>query len=275
MTARRVDVGGLALAVEEHGEGPPLVILHGFTGSAQTMAEVASALASNFRAIAVDLVGHGASDRPKDPRPYSMSAVLGQLRSLLEQLEIERAHWLGYSMGGRVALAFAAAHPERVDRLLLVGASAGIADRAARAERLAADSALAEGLEAEGLEAFVDDWMALPLFASQSRLGEETLAAARRQRLGNEAYALANSLRGMGSAAQEPLHDQLGRLRMPVCLVVGEEDAKFEAIARELALQLGNARVESIPAAGHAAHLENPSVFRAVAHRFFAQEAVE
>ena len=272
MTTRYVSLGEVRLAVEERGEGPPLVILHGFTGSGRAMEGVTRALESEFRTLSVDLIGHGRSDRPRDLAPYRMAAAVDQLRGLLERRGVARARWLGYSMGGRTALAFAVAHPDKVERLLLVGASAGIADPTARAERVRADERLAERIERDGVEAFVDEWMALPLFASQSRLGPAALAEARRQRLDNDAHALGNSLRGMGSGAQESLHERLAELRTPVCLAVGEEDAKFDAIARELAGRLPNATVARISQAGHAAHLENPEGFAAAARKFFAQE---
>lgn len=276
MTFRRVDVGGLCLAVTERGsahEGLPIVLLHGFTGCAGSMAEVAEALASRSRTLCVDLVGHGRSDAPVDVAPYTMEACVGQLKALLDALEIQRAHWLGYSMGGRTALQFASAHPEHVSRVVLVGASAGLSDPADRAARVASDEALATRIEVEGLEAFVDAWMALPLFASQKRLGEEALAAARAQRLQNSIHGLGNSLRGMGTGAQTPLQSKLASVDVPVCLVVGDEDAKFQAIATELAGQLPNARVAPILESGHAAHLEAPRVFADVVRRFFAEEA--
>jgi len=273
VSVRRIDVGGLELAVEERGKGAPLLILHGFTGCARSMAGVAAELARSFQTLGVDLVGHGASGGPRTLERYLMADCVEQVCTLFDRLEIERAHMLGYSMGGRVALALAVAHPERVARLMLIGASAGVPDPAARAERIAADEALADRIELEGIEAFVDHWMALPLFASQARLGDDALAAMRAQRLRNAPHALANSLRGMGSGAQQPLHDQLGRVRAPACLVVGEEDAKFDAIASDLASRLRSASVARIPEAGHAAHLENPTAFAATATRFFSAES--
>jgi len=269
--SQRIDVGGIALALAERGRGAPVVILNGFTGCSESMSGTAAALSAGFRALSVDLVGHGQSDKPADPRRYSMAACVEQLAALLDRLEIERAHWIGYSMGGRAALAFAVAHPERVDRMLLVGASAGLADPTARAERIASDEALADRIERDGVEPFVDYWMSLPLFESQRCLGKEVLEAARAQRLRNSAHALANSLRGMGSGAQTPLAQSLPAVAAPVCLVVGADDAKFAAIACDLAARLADGQVASIDGAGHAAHLENPEAFAAVAMQFFEQ----
>jgi 2-succinyl-6-hydroxy-2,4-cyclohexadiene-1-carboxylate synthase len=173
-------------------------------------------------------------------------------------------------MGGRVALALCVAQPERVASALLVGASAGIADAHARAERGRRDAALAERIERDGVPSFVDAWMAQPLFESQRRrFSAARLAAARAQRLDNRAKGLANSLRAMGSGAQDPLHDRLAALHTPVCLVAGEDDVRFRAIAADLAGRMPAARVQELPAAGHAAHLENPRAFLRVARRFF------
>lgn len=252
---------------------PDLLVLHGFTGSAESMESIARALAPDARVARLELVGHGESDAPEALAPYAMDACVTQIAAAARALGLERPYLLGYSMGGRAALAAAVARPEAFAGLLLVGATAGIADPAARAERIAADRALADSIEQGGLERFVDAWMAQPLFASQARLGREALARARRQRLANRPQGLANSLRGMGAGAQSPLHDRLEALRLPVLLVVGEEDAKFRVIGEELAKALPAARIATIDGAGHAAHLEAPDAVAAVARAFLGGSA--
>jgi 2-succinyl-6-hydroxy-2,4-cyclohexadiene-1-carboxylate synthase len=246
-------------------------VLHGFTGRAESMEPVAAGLRGAFRVVRLDLVGHGESDAPRDAAPYSMERCVDQVAAALDALGISRAHVIGYSMGGRTALSLAVRHPQRVLSAVLVGASAGLADPGARAARVLDDEALADSIEAEGLEPFVERWMALPLFASQRRLGPEFLARAREERLRNRPRGLAHSLRGMGSGAQPPLHDALPRVWAPVLLAVGAYDAKFQAIAADLAARLPDARIERIAAAGHACHLEQPETFlRAV--RLFLRE---
>jgi 2-succinyl-6-hydroxy-2,4-cyclohexadiene-1-carboxylate synthase len=255
----------------DEGAGTPVVVLHGFTGSGASMAGVAEALRGRHRVIRVDLVGHGASPAPRETAPYTMERCAAQLAGLAEALGLGPAHWLGYSMGGRAALALAAWRPHCVRSLLLVGASAGIADPTARAARVRADEVLAARIERDGVAAFVAHWMALPLFASQARLGSAALEAARRQRLANRPHGLANSLRGMGAGAQPPLHALLPGLRAPACLVSGAQDAKFTALAQELATLLPRGRAVSLPGAGHAAHLEAPDAFASLALDFFAE----
>jgi 2-succinyl-6-hydroxy-2,4-cyclohexadiene-1-carboxylate synthase len=265
-----MEIDGLRLHVELRGQGPDVVLLHGFTGSTRSMASVAQGLAGRFRTLSIDLVGHGRSEAPHTAERYAMSRCVEQVAGALDALIAKRAHLLGYSMGGRVALALCAARPERVASALLVGASAGIADPDARAARRRADEALAERIERDGVPAFVDAWMAQPLFETQHRrLSAAALTAAREQRTDNRAPGLANALRGMGTGAQEPLHASLASVRVPVCLAVGEEDDKFRALAADLAQRMPTSRIETIPAAGHAAHLENPAAFLGAARHFF------
>ncbi len=268
--ARLLSAAGVHLRALVEGCGSPVLILHGFTGCAESMEVAARGLAAAHRTIRLDLVGHGRSDAPREIAHYSMESCVEQLGAALDALGQPRVHALGYSMGGRAALALAAWQPDRVRSLLLVGASAGIEDERARAARRGSDSALAERIERDGLERFVDHWMGLPLFASQRRLGRDWLAAARAQRLNNRPHGLANCLRGMGSGAQPPLHALLPGLRVPVQWVVGEADARFRATAEELARHVPGARVAVVPRAGHAAHLEDPVHFGQLARRFFA-----
>ena len=278
MSALRIDVGGLELAVDAGGSGAPLLLLHGFTGCAGSMAGVAADLAGSFRTLAVDLVGHGASSAPRARERYAMNDCVEQVRTLLDRLELERAHLLGYSMGGRVALAFAVSHPERVERMLLVGASAGLADPDERAKRIAADEALADRIEREGIEAFVDHWMALPLFASQKRLGEEALARhAREQRLSQRASTRSPTASAAWAAARRRhVHDHLARHpSRDRCAWSWATRTRSSTASRATSHRAaGRTRaIERIPASGHAAPPREPELRSPrAAIRFFAGE---
>jgi 2-succinyl-6-hydroxy-2,4-cyclohexadiene-1-carboxylate synthase len=168
--------------------------------------------------------------------------------------------YCGYSLGGRLCLRLALDRPDLVRGLVLVGASPGIDDPGARAQRRAADEALAAGIERDGVAAFLDRWLAGPLFAS---LPAE--AAGRAERLANTAEGLAYALRRLGTGAQAPLWDRLGVLRPPALLVAGAKDAKFVAIARRMADAAGGrARVALVQGAGHAVPLERPAELAAL-----------
>ncbi len=255
------------LNVEVAGEGVPLVLLHGFTGSAATWQPFAAAW-PGFRTIAVDLIGHGASDAPADESRYTMARCVADVTALLDALGAGRTAVLGYSMGGRVALHLALAAPDRITALVLEGASPGIADADERRERVASDRALADDIERAGVEAFVDRWQALPLFATQARLPDAVRERLRAQRLGNSAAGLANSLRGMGAGTTEPLLARLHELSMPVLLVAGEHDVKYRALALAMRDRMPDARVQIAPDAGHAVHLEQPAAFAALVKEF-------
>ena len=225
-----------------------LVLLHGFTQTGRSWQPVLHALAARYRAIAPDLPGHGGF---AERRPASFAACDAYVRVLADQ-PITLA---GYSMGGRIALHAALSLGPRMRRLVLVGASPGIADAAERAARAAEDAALADRIEAIGLEAFVREWGAQPLFDGMPR-GIAEIAHADRMR--NTAAGLAAALRGLGTGVMPPLWDRLGELTVPVELVVGERDEKFRAIAERMTAALVAGRLHVVPGTGHAVHLEAP-----------------
>jgi 2-succinyl-6-hydroxy-2,4-cyclohexadiene-1-carboxylate synthase len=234
-----------------------LVLLHGFTQTRQSWRRTVAAIGGRYRALAPDLPGHGlAADR----RPASFAACAAYVRALAG----ERCTLAGYSMGGRIALYTALAQPGLVERLILVGASPGLADPAERDERRRKDDALADRIEAIGIEAFAAEWGAQPLFAGQD---ERVAAAAHADRLRNTPAGLAAALRGLGTGVMPPLWDRLGELPMPVTLLAGERDEKFRAIAARMAERIPDCRVEVVPGAGHAAQLERPDAVAAVIAR--------
>jgi 2-succinyl-6-hydroxy-2,4-cyclohexadiene-1-carboxylate synthase len=249
--------GGRSLhRLVEGGEGAARVVLvHGFTQTQAAWEPVAARLRARWRLVRVDLPGHGGS--------AGVRAGFAETVGLVGECG-GRAAYVGYSLGGRLCLRLALDRPELVAALVLLGASPGIADPAARAERRAADETLAAGIERDGVAAFLDRWLAGPLFA--------TLPAARAgvaDRLANTPAGLASALRLLGAGAQAPLWDRLAGLRCPTLLVAGALDGKFAAIAAEMAAAIGpTARRALVPGAGHAAHLERPAEVAALLDAF-------
>ena len=231
------------------------VVLHGFTGSAAAMAPLTSRLPKPV--LALDLPGHGPGPVSNDPADYTMAAAVAGVVSATDHLG--RFALVGYSMGGRVALHVALTHPDRVASLALIGARAGIDDTAERVERIAADEALADMVESEGVEWFADYWADRPLFATQrTRLSADQQAELQAQRLACSPQGLALSLRGMGAGAVEPIGCRLPDLTMPTALIAGADDIKFAAIAQQMAEAIPQGTVHLISEAGHATHLEAP-----------------
>jgi len=249
---------GFSLNVEVSGSGPAVVLLHGFTGSTAGWGAFGDRLRARLTTVAVDIAGHGQSDKPPEIEHYQIARVVADIVAAVRMAGFERCAWLGYSMGGRTALHVAAAFPGAVERLVLIGASAGIADADGRARRVAEDGRLAQRILDEGVAGFVDYWESIPLFASQRSLPEAARAAIRAGRLACDPTGLANSLRGMGTGAQEPLHARLHELTMPVLAMAGELDTRYTEVAHELAAAVPHGTWAVVPRAGHAAHIENP-----------------
>jgi 2-succinyl-6-hydroxy-2,4-cyclohexadiene-1-carboxylate synthase len=240
----------------EH-RGRRVVLAHGFTQTLGSWAAVGERLGERWEVARVDLPGHGGSG--------GVRVGFEEAAGLLGEAGGTGAY-VGYSLGGRLCLRLALDRPDLVPALVLIGASPGIADPSGRAERLAADEALAERIERDGVAAFLDGWLAGPLFATLPEA-----AAGRAGRLANTADGLAWALRALGTGAQEPLWGRLASLRPPTLLLAGELDGKFTAIARQMATAIGPAaEVAIVPGAGHAAHLERPAEVTALIEAFLA-----
>ena len=225
-----------------------VVFAHGFTQTGRSWDGIVDALAArldDLDPVAPDLPGHGGAGQMSDDLWTSADRLVSIGGS---------ASYVGYSMGGRVALHAAIARPESVQSLVLIGATAGIDDADTRADRRASDEALAARVEEIGVASFLDSWLANPLFA---RLTDES--ADRNDRLRNTPAGLASSLRCRGTGTQAPLWSRLGEIRCPTLLLVGEYDAKFRALGERLVDGIPEARLEVVPASGHSVHLEQPA----------------
>lgn len=235
------------LHAEVVGDGPRLVMAHGFSQTGRLWGPFGEALGRTRTLVLVDLPGHAGST---DVRADLIES--GEL--LADACGSGGVDLLGYSLGARVALHAALARPGVVRRLVLIGATAGIEDPVARAARRRRDDELADDLEASGdLEGFVRRWLAAPMFAT-------VRAANLPERLRNSAPGLASSLRLAGTGTQEPLWGRLGDLTMPVLVLAGTDDPRFAASGRRLAAGLPNAAFSLVPGAGHAAHLQQPGL---------------
>lgn len=266
---RVVDVGdGLQLHAACRGQGPHLVLLHGFTGSAESWDPVRPALERRRTVTAVDLPGHGRSSAPAHASRYRLTRFADDLARLLDALDIDRAAVVGYSFGGRAALRFVLRHPQRVSALVLESTSPGIDDPAERAARARSDAELADAIERGGVTAFVDRWEQLPLWESQKFLAGATRARLRAQRLDNDWVGLAHSLLGAGAAAEPAVTPQLPSVAVPALLVAGALDRKYGALAGAMAAAMPNARAALVPDAGHAVHLEQPDAFTSLVTGF-------
>lgn len=226
-----------------------VVLVHGFTQTAASWPRpiVDRLERDGHDVIAVDAPGHGRASAVR-------ADLIAGAASLAELAAHGPAHYVGYSMGGRLALHVAVHHPDAVDRVVLIGATAGIDDADERRARVRADEELAASIERDGVDAFLRRWLANPLFATLP-----ADAAALDTRRANTPAGLAASLRLMGTGTQSPLWADLPSVGAPALFLAGQLDAKFTALAERMAGAWGGpAVVEVVPGAGHAVHLERP-----------------
>lgn len=262
---------GERLATRTWGDqgGPRIVLIHGFTQSARAWSKIAPQLGLTHAVIAVDLPGHGRSSQIAPGDLATTARGVGEVGG--------RAIYIGYSLGGRVALTLALEHPELVEALVLVSSSSGIADANERARRRESDRALAARLDPGddsvpglSMDQFLDEWLAQPLFRDLDEAAQDRVA-----RTDNSTRALAQSLRAIGAGEMEPLQHRLQELKMPVLCLAGEHDLIYVERARMMAAEIGpNAKVCVIAGAGHALSFERPDAFLRVIDDFLgAREA--
>jgi 2-succinyl-6-hydroxy-2,4-cyclohexadiene-1-carboxylate synthase len=250
---------GERIHVERIGAGAPrLVLIHGFTQTGRSWRRAAAELATDHEVVTVDAPGHGGS-----------AAVVADVWTGAQCLAEAAGEgvYVGYSMGARLALITALTRPGTVRGLVLLGVNPGIEDATERAARARSDEELADRIERDGLDPFLGQWLAQPLFAT---LPPDRADIEDRRR--NTPAGLASSLRFAGTGRQDPLWDRVHTIHVPVLVLAGEHDAKFRALGERLAATIGpRASFTIVPDAGHAAHLEQPDAFVAIVRAWLAQ----
>lgn len=239
----------------------PAVFLHGFAGSARTFEHLEPLLGDVLSATCLELPGHGEA-----PLPTSWDEAVDAVAEHLDG----RTVLIGYSQGARLALGVAERYPRRIERLVLESGAAGFRRRHDRLLRRRSDEALAELIHARGVEAFVEHWEQLPLFAGLRALPEHEQRALRARRSSHRAEGLAAALRVLGQGAQPDLWPGLQALRVPTLLVTGAADEKYTRLARKMTADLPMAWHVSFRGVGHAPHLECPGLWAAEVRSFLA-----
>ena len=238
-----------------------IVLLHGFTGSRESWASLLPFYEKRAaRVFAVDLPGHG-TNASED---CSLDAMSKQVAGLLDEGGVGHRILVGYSLGARVALFAALAAQVPVDGLVLESVNPGLEVLAEREARKATDDALAEFIEANSIEAFVDRWEQTPVLRTLLDLPLEERQSLRRIRTRQVPAGLARSLRGAGLGNQPYLAERAGSFDQPVLLLAGRKDPKFSAIAKDLTPRFPNGTLKIIEDAGHTVHLENRSRYENV-----------
>ncbi len=238
---------------------PAVLFLHGFMGKGRDWTTHCERLADTHFCITVDLPGHGRSVKFSH-KAYSMAGATAAVLHVLDDLTVSPSAWVGYSMGGRLALYMALHYPSRCQQLLLESASAGLPMAAERSLRCQHDEERARALEQGDFSVFLEAWYQQPLFTSLDRIPDlrgQMIAA----RLQNRPAELARSLREMGTGKQPSLWERLGGLRVSTCAVAGALDQKYVDLAQRMEAASPLLHAVVVPEAGHNVHAERPDAF--------------
>jgi len=254
----------IVLHVEHYGAGsPPVILLHGFGGSARNFRAQARALSGSHLVVLYDSRGHARSAAPSDPAEYTPEALIGDLLRVLDECGGGPAVVGGLSMGASIALRFAVAHPDRVKAMVL-------ASFPPKGDRSPTSWALrfADALEARGLESAGSEFV-----WGGDRFDNESARFIRQGFLEHRPHALVAVLRNV--IAEHPsvaeLREALARVTVPALVIAGANDAASLGPSRDLASALPGARLEVVPGSGHVINLDKPKIFNEILVRFLRE----
>lgn len=268
MNSQYLTIRGVLYHLRTKGSGPPVLLLHGFTGSTNTWEPILPYLSDEYTWIAIDLLGHGKTESPLSSDRYHMEDQVEDINEIRKTLGYKYIHLLGYSMGGRVALSYAVTYQEMVISLILESSSPGLQSAEERENRMKSDKSLANRIKKEGVHSFIDYWEQIPLFQSQQKLPGDVKQRIREERLSQSETGLANSLLGMGTGSQPSWWERLHELTRPILLITGEEDEKFIKIADRMMSGFPDARHLTVEEAGHTIHVEQAEKFGKIVMEF-------
>ncbi|WP_025033224.1 alpha/beta fold hydrolase [Bradyrhizobium sp. DOA9] len=239
----KIDRDGVGIYYEVHGNGPPLLLTHGYSSTSAMWHGQIDALARDHTLILWDMRGHGQSDYPDDPGAYSEALTVGDMTAILDAVGAKRAIIGGLSLGGYMSLAFYRAHPNRARALLIIDTGPGFRKDDAREAWNARALATADRLDREGLD----------MLKSATR--ERATASHRNAR------GLALAARGMLTQRDARVMELLPDISVPSLIVVGADDTPFLAASDYMAAKIPGAQKVVIPAAGHAVNIDQPQAF--------------
>lgn len=237
----------------------PILFIHGFTGSSEDWKFIFNNIPQYFLPFAIDLIGHGKTDSPVDPKFYTCSSIVYHISFILNFLKFHKVILVGYSMGGRVALSFTLKNIERVSALILESTTAGIENIEERKKRVEQDLILSELILNEGIDKFIDYWFSTPLFESLKKLNQFDKII--KERKFNNPIGLSNTLKSFSTGLMNNYWDKLHLIKAPVLLLTGEKDEKYTTQNFRMNNLLQNSQHKIISDANHNTHLEKPELF--------------
>ncbi|HWU26599.1 MAG TPA: alpha/beta fold hydrolase [Rhizomicrobium sp.] len=247
-----LDRDGVKIYYEVYGEGPPLLLTHGFASSSHMWAGQREAFGNQFRLITWDMRGHGRSDYPADEAAYSQAATVSDMAAILDHVGAKTAILGGHSLGGYMSLAFRLAHPERVRGLLIISTGPGFNTDEAREGWNTHALRTADFFEREGL----------------ARLSESSVEA--RTAPHRDASGVAHAARGMLTQHDASVINSLPEITVPALVIVGANDKPLLATSDYVASKIPGAKKVVIAGSGHAANIDQPEAFNKAVLEFLA-----
>ncbi len=264
----KIDKSEFNVITEENKKGKtPLLFLHGFTGSAADWTFLFEAVSSDVFPIALDLPGHGKSLNLED-KFYNLENLNIVINAIAEKLNFNKFILAGYSMGGRAAYRYAVNFPEKLSGLIIESATPGLAEKEFKEERFKADKELAEKINKNGMEWFVDYWFSQSIFSSMKNLPEEKFESVKQKRLKNNPEELAKALIGGSQGKVEHVWNKLNKIKIPLLLIDGEDDKKYRFLDTLVLKEVHTGRRVTVKGAGHNIHLEKPEEFIILVNQF-------
>ncbi|RMD48584.1 MAG: 2-succinyl-6-hydroxy-2,4-cyclohexadiene-1-carboxylate synthase [Ignavibacteria bacterium] len=239
----------------------PLLFLHGFSGSSKDWNFIKENLKNKYDIYTIDLIGHGFSDSPADGAFYSTSNQINYLQEFVENVIQTKPVIIGYSMGGRLALQFGIKHQDLLSGLIIESSTPGIEDINEKGKRKEWDESIARMIQERGIEYFAEHWINLPILKDSYRNANLPFQSIINSKVQNNPTGLANSIKFFGTGTMPQCWDKLNSLKIPVGIIYGERDTKYEEISRKIAGQISDSVLYPIQSAGHIAHLEKPEEF--------------
>ncbi|WP_010233903.1 2-succinyl-6-hydroxy-2,4-cyclohexadiene-1-carboxylate synthase [Clostridium arbusti] len=260
-----IEIENIKYYFQIKGVGKPIICLHGFSENLSTWNLLKL---EGYQLILIDFIGHGKSDKPYSRKYYSLKVMIKHLNKIIYELNLKKYSMLGYSMGGRIALAYAIAYSNEIDKLILESTSYGEAGFINRLKRRRKDLNLAKSILKDGIEWFDDYWSNLSIFESQRKLSKSITDEIRKRRLSNRTYALSNTLMCSGQGKFPCMKSNIRKLSMPLLYISGEYDKKYRHVGENFKKFNANIKHETIKGVGHNTHIEDPNAFIEVLSKF-------
>jgi pimeloyl-ACP methyl ester carboxylesterase len=233
---------GVAIYYEVHGNGPPILLSHGYSATCRMWDGQIAAFQDRYKIIVWDMRGHGDSDYPTDPAAYSEALTVADMTAILDASHSPSAVIGGLSLGGYMTLAFHLRHAERCRALMLFDTGPGFRKDEAREAWNQRARARGDDLDARGLAA----------------LGSSDEVRTSQHR---SASGLAGAARGMLAQENAAVIQSLDTIAVPTLVLAGANDTNFLAATDYMAVKIPGARKVIIPDAGHASNLHQPEAF--------------